>query len=259
MNSWKYLFTKNMLEKADKFKGKIDEVEHTATSIKAVVKSTREFNVELLLEEDIFLDVSCSCSAKSLCVHEAIFLKFIDEYPEILEDYKSHYNKNKSLLNEDTENILKNISNTKLNSFLKKEFRQNPKFKYDFIKHFSNTSLIDKKAYEKKLKRIFNNAKAPGFKYDRYYKMSSLSKPLKQFMREDIKRLVNLKEYEFACKLLNDIMDELDDEIYLDDRSFFNAIYYYQDYADILLEEKLSQKSRSKMIGHLRRFNFFGF
>jgi hypothetical protein len=54
-------------------------------------------------------------------------------------------------------------------------------------------------------------------------------------------------------------MDELDDEIYLDDRSFFNAIYYYQDYADILLEEKLSQKSRSKMIGHLRRFNFFGF
>jgi hypothetical protein len=46
-------------------------------------------------------------------------------------------------------------------------------------------------------------------------------------MREDIERLVNLKEYEFACKLLNDIMDELDDEIYLDDRSFFNAIYYY--------------------------------
>jgi hypothetical protein len=78
-------------------------------------------------------------------------------------------------------------------------------------------------------------------------------------MREDIKRLVNLKEYEFACKLLNDIMDELDDEIYLEDRSFDNAIYYYQDYADILLEEKLSQKSRSKMIGHLRRFNFFGF
>jgi hypothetical protein len=54
-------------------------------------------------------------------------------------------------------------------------------------------------------------------------------------------------------------MDELDDEIYLDERSFFNAIYYYQDYADILLEEKLSQKSRSKMQGHLRRFNFFGF
>jgi len=259
MNSWKYLFTKSILEKADKFKGKIDDIEHTPTSIKAVVKSTREFNVELLLEEDLFLDVSCSCSAKSHCVHEAIFLKFIDEYHEIVDDHKSYHNKKNSLLNEDTENILKNISKTKLNSFIKKEFKQNPKFKYDFIKYFNKTSLIDKKAYEKKLKRIFNNAKGPGFSYDGYYDMRSLAKPLKQFMREDIKRLVNLKEYEFACKLLNDIMDELDNEIYLDDKSFDNAIYYYQDYADILLEEKLSQKNRNKMQKHLGRFNFFGF
>ena len=259
MNSWKYLFTKSILEKADKFKGKIDDIEHTPTSIKAVVKSTREFNVELLLEEDLFLDVSCSCSAKSHCVHEAIFLKFIDEYHEIVDDHKSYYNKKNSLLNEDTENILKNISKTKLNSFIKKEFKQNPKFKYDFIKYFNKTSLIDKKAYEKKLKRIFNNAKGPGFSYDGYYDMRSLAKPLKQYMREDIKRLVNLKEYEFACKLLNDIMDELDNEIYLDDKSFDNAIYYYQDYADILLEEKLSQKNRNKMQKHLGRFNFFGF
>jgi len=259
MNSWKYIFTKSILEKADKFKGKIDNIEHTPTSIKAIIKSTREFNVELILEEDLFLDVSCSCSAKSHCVHEAIFLKFIDEYPEIVDDHKSYYNKKKSLLNEDTENILKNISKTKLNSFIKKEFKQNPKFKYDFIKYFNNASLIDKKAYEKKLKRIFNNAKGPEFSYGGYYDMRSLAKPLKQFMREDIKRLVNLKEYEFACKLLNDIMDELDNEIYLDDRSFYNAIYYYQDYADILLEEKLSQKNRNKMQGHLGRFNFFGF
>lgn len=259
MNSWKYIFTKSILEKADKFKGKIDNIEHTPTSIKAIIKSTREFNVELILEEDLFLDVSCSCSAKSHCVHEAIFLKFIDEYPEIVDDHKSYYNKKKSLLNEDTENILKNISKTKLNSFIKKEFKQNPKFKYDFIKYFNNASLIDKKAYEKKLKRIFSNAKGPEFSYGGYYDMRSLAKPLKQFMREDIKRLVNLKEYEFACKLLNDIMDELDNEIYLDDRSFYNAIYYYQDYADILLEEKLSQKNRNKMQGHLGRFNFFGF
>lgn len=238
---------------------KIDNIQHTSSTINATIKSTREFNVELILEEDIFLDVTCSCSSKSHCVHEAIFLKFIDEYPEILEDHKKYYNKDKSLLNEDTDSILKNISKTKLDSFIKKEFKRNPKFKYDFINHFHHNSLIDKKTYEKKLKRIFNNAKGRGFSYSGYYDIDSLSKPLKQFMREDIKKLVNLKEYEFASKLLNDIMDILDNEIYLDDRSFYNAIYYYQDYSEILLDKKLSKNNKEKMQNHLDRFSFYGF
>lgn len=253
------MYSKSILGRAENFKGKIEDIEHTPYSIKANVKTSRVFNVELLLEEDVFLDVCCSCSSKSHCVHEAVFLKFIDEYPELLDDHEKFYDKNESLLNVDTENMLKNISQAKVNTFLKKEFRSNPKFKYDFIKHFQNNSLIDKKEFEKKLKRIFNNAKAPGFSYDGFYNMNSLSKPLKQFMREDIKKLINLEEYEFACKLLNDIMDKLDDNIYLDYRSFYNAIYYYQDYSDILLDKKLSKKSRSKMQEHLRRFRFFGF
>ena len=259
MDNWRYMYSKSILEKVENFKGKIVDIEHTPQSIKGKVKTSREFNVELLLEEDLFLDVFCSCSSKSHCLHEAVFLKFIDEYPELMEDHRKYYDKNESVLNVDTENILKNISQTKINTFLKKEFRNNPKFKYDFIKHFQSNSLIDKKEYEKKLKRIFNNAKSPGFSYDGYYNMNALSKPLKQFMREDIKKLVNLEEYEFACKLLNDIMDKLDDEVYLEFNSFHNAIYYYEDYADILLNQKLSANSRNTMQKHLSRFKFFGF
>ena len=120
-------------------------------------------------------------------------------------------------------------------SFIKKELRSNPKFKYDFIKNFKDKSLIDRKVYEKNLKRIFSNAKSRGFSLHGHYDMDSLAKPLKQFMRSDIKKLINAKEYQFACELLNQIMDNLSDEIYLTEESFYNAIYYYLDYSYILL------------------------
>ncbi len=259
MNSWKRLFGKSTLSKADNFKGKITDVEHTNSSIKAIVKTNREFNVEATIEEGVLFDVNCSCSAKSHCVHEAVFLKFMDEYPEILEDQSKIYDEKKSVLNVDCDDMLDTVSSTKLKSFIKKQFKQNPKFKYDFIKHFKDKSLIDRNLYEKKLKRIFSNAKGQGFSYCGWYDMDMLAKPLKQFMRSDIKKLIDAHEYQFACELLNRIMDTLEDEIYLTERSFDNAVYYYQDYAQILLYTDITKKQKNKLNHHLDRFGFFGY
>lgn len=89
--------------------------------------------------------------------------------------------------------------------------------------------------------------------------MDMLAKPLKKFMRTDIKKLIDVEEYQFAAEILNSIMDKLSDEIYLDDRSFDNVIYYYQDYADILLNENVSAKEKEKIRSTLNYFAFFGF
>ena len=64
MNSWKRLFGKSTLSKADNFKGKITDIEHTNSSIKAIVKTNREFNVEEFSNGFIRLDTGMSVNFK---------------------------------------------------------------------------------------------------------------------------------------------------------------------------------------------------
>ncbi|MBR0472836.1 MAG: hypothetical protein IJI98_09100 [Methanosphaera sp.] len=259
MITWKHLFNQKILEKSKNYKGKISEIKHTPSTITAQLKTNREFKVELVIEENQLFDLNCTCSSKTHCIHQAVFLRFIEEFPEILEDHQKYYKPQESVLNKDCEQMLKQVSITRLNTFIKKELKLNPQFKYDFIKYFQNKSLIDEKLYEKNLNTIFYNAKGQGFSYHGYYEMGSLSKPLKKYMRTDIKKLIEAKEYKLACKLLNNIMEKLDDEIYIDDRRFYDIVYYYQDYADILLEQNINDKDKNKIKKYLIHFYEFGF
>ena len=260
MNAWKNLFNDKILEKAEKYKTKISDIKHDSNKLTASVKSSKQFNVSLIVEDGILLDCDCSCSAKGYCVHEAAFLYFLDEYPEIIEDHKQYYKKEDSLLHRDTGNLLKNASKAKLVSFINKEFKINPKLKYDFIKHFENTSVIDKRAYEKKLKSIFSNGKGRDYSYSGYYDMDSLAKPLKKFMRSDIKVLMNVAEYNLACNLLLYIMDELHDLIYFDNYHFPNIANYYYNYADMLLNnDAISRDDKEKLESNLSRLAFYGY
>lgn len=259
MNSWKQKFSKSVLEKSEKSKAKITDVTHTNSQIRGVLKSNKEFKIDLTIEKGELFDMNCSCSSKTNCVHEAIFLHFLDEFPEILDDHDKLFKPKKSVLNVDCDDILSKVTSTKLNSFIKKELRNNNQFKYDFIKHFGSTSLIDKKVYEKKLKSIFSNSKDSDFRYMQLYDMGKLSRPLKSFMRQDIKLLIDMKEYSFACKLLNEIAEKLSKEEYVDDQRFYNIVYYYQDYAEILMQTDISKKQKDEMDTHLCFFAFFGF
>lgn len=95
MNTWKSFFTESVLERSEKFNGKICDVKHDNSKISAVLKGRGEFSVELVIEEDVLFDMSCSCSSKSNCVHEAAFLRFINEFPEILEDHNKFFDRKK--------------------------------------------------------------------------------------------------------------------------------------------------------------------
>ena len=232
MDCWKINFKKTALKQGVKIKDNISDVEYDGYSFKATVKDKEDFEVELIIQDGLLFDMSCTCSKKGNCNHEAAVLYFLEEFPEILEDFEDDAQKIKKMnLNDD----LKIISESQLIKFLKKEFRKNPKVKYDFIKYFSEESLIDKKAYEKKLKKIIRRGKEPGFSYHGYYNLTIIGSDLKKFMKKDIGILIDQGEYKFAYNLLNEIMDKFIDQIYWDQSHWYDIAYYYREISNYLI------------------------
>lgn len=229
MNCWKNNFNEKTLNQAIKYKNNIENINYDGYTFRATVKS--KFSVELIIQDNLLFDMSCSCAKKSSCTHEAGLLYFLEEFPEILEDFTNVTEADK-IIDLDVSDDLKVISDTKLKKFLKKEFKKNPKLKYNFIKQFKSESLIDSKAYEKKLKSILRN----GGKEMGFYKLHNMRTPLKKFVKKDIPLLIQQNEYELAFKLLNDIMDIFNDQIYWDDDAWYEIAYYYREYVYFLLE-----------------------
>ena len=92
--------------------------------------------------------------------------------------------------------------------------------------------MIDSKANERKLKRILRN----GEKEFGYYKLYNIRTPLNNFIKKDICTLINQKEYRLAYRLLNEIMDLFNDQIYWDDDAWYDIAYYYREYIYFLFE-----------------------
>ena len=156
MNCWENHFNEKTLKQGLKYKNNIENITYDGYTFHATIKSKNDFDVELIIQDNLLFDMGCSCSKKSACAHEAGALYFLEEFPEILEDFKEE-NKHEKISQIDVSDDLKVISDSKLKKFLKKEFKNNPKLKYNFIKQFSTESLIDSKAYERKLKQILRN------------------------------------------------------------------------------------------------------
>lgn len=248
MHCWKINFNEKTLKQGLKYKNDIENISYDGYAFKANIKS--KFNVELILQDNTLYDMSCSCSKKSSCAHEAGLLYFLEEFPEVLEDFEDIEAKKITDINID--NDLKVISDSKLKKFLKKEFKKNPKLKYDFIKHFSEESLIDSKAYERKLKKILRS----GGKDMGYYKLHNMGTPLKNFMKKDIMTLIQLNEFKLALNLLNYIMDIFIDDVYWGDYAWYDIAYYYREYACYLIENgEFSSDEKAHVQNHVRIIN----
>lgn len=234
MKCWKANFKKTPLKQGIKYKDSLEDIAYDGHTFKTTVKGDEDYEVEVIVQDDILFDMSCSCSSKNPCGHEAAALYFLEEFPEILEDGDDGdaVKIRKINVNDD----LKIISETQLVKFLKKEFRKNPKVKYDFIKYFSEESLIDRKTYEKKLKKILRRGKEPGFSRHGFYNLTAIGSDLKKFMKKDIDILIDLGEHEFALKLLNEIMDIFIDPIYWNQNHWYEIAFYWHQYCSYLLE-----------------------
>lgn len=142
MKCWKYNFDETTLKNGIKFKNDVTHISNEDYIFKACVKD--KYHVELTIQDDILYDMSCSCSKKSSCAHEAGVLYFLDEFPEILEDFNQK-NTSQIISERNVEDSLNIISPSKALKFLRHEFRNDSRLKYRFIKYFENESLIDKK------------------------------------------------------------------------------------------------------------------
>lgn len=251
MDCWQSNFKNKPLNDGFKYKDSLTDIEYDGYTFNAKVKS---YDVELIIQDNVLFDMSCTCSRKSPCAHEAAALYFLEEFPDILDEFDC----------EDTEKIseisisddLKIISDSKLKKFLKKEFKKNPKLKYNFIKFIGEESLIDKKDYEKKLKSILKRGKARGFANHGFYDLSVIGSDLKKFMKKDIRLLINHGEYKFAFSLLNTIMDIFIDQIYWDEYHWIDICYLYREFAYDLFERNvLSGSEKDYMMGHIRVFS----
>ena len=258
MKCWKNGFDEKTLENAVKFKDEITDISNDGCTFKACAKG--RYHVELIIQDDILYDMSCTCSKKSGCAHEAALLYFLEEFPEILEDFKTKTADIEKISKANVDKDLKVISKDKLVKFIKKEFKKNPKTKYDFMKHFSEESLIDGKAYARKLKGILRKGKERGFSNHGYYSLEKIAGDLKRFMKKDIQILIDLKEYPLAYELLNEIMDIFIDPIYRRADAWYDIAYYYRQYCYILIEEGvLSPEEEEHIQGHFSHINYILF
>ena len=254
MKCWKNNFNKKTLKDAVKFKENISDISNEGYKFKARVKD--KYDIELIIQDDILYDMSCTCSKKSSCVHEAGVLYFLEEFPEILEDFNDKTQDLDKISKTDVNKNLKIISPNKLVKFLKKEFKKNPRIKYDFIKYFSDESLIDEKSYERKLKGILKRGKAMGFSHHGYYNLNKIGSELKKFLKKDIGILFEIGEYRFAYKLLNEIMEIFIDQIYWVDNAWYDIAYYYRQYCFMLFDlDVLSESEKLKIQSHLYHIN----
>ena len=247
MKCWKNNFKKTPLKQAIKLKDDITDITYDGLTFKSTVKGKEDYEVTLTVQDNILYDMSCSCSKKAACAHEAAALYFLEEFPEVLEDFEGDAESIKKInVNDD----FKVISKAPLVKFLKKEFRKNPKLKYNFIKHFSEESKIDTKEYQKKLNGIIK-----GKRYG-YYDLDRIGGGITKFMRDDIFTLVEQKEYEAAMKLLNKIMDIFIDDVYWGQNYWYEIAYYYSEYCDYLLEHhEFSHEEREHIFTHLRKLS----
>lgn len=251
MECWQSNFNNKTLKDGLKHKDNIKDTYYDGYTFTAAVKS---YDVELIIQDDMLFDMSCTCSKKSPCAHQAGVLYFIEEFPEVLRDYTGENIEKISKIN--MNNDLKIISDTKLKKFLKTEFKRNPKLKYNFIKHFSNESLVDEKAYGKKLKKILKRGREAGFANHGFYDLRIIGSDVKKFMKKDIRLLVDLGEYKIAYDLLNEIMDIFIDQIYWDDRHWYDIAHHYREYAYELFEKNVLTQSQMKhMKSHIRIIN----
>ena len=245
MKCWKNRFDEKTLKNGIKFKDKIADIAFKGNTFKACVKN--RYDVELVIEDNILYGMSCSCSKKTGCGHEAGLLYFLDEFPEILEDFNEK-NASTRICEINLDHSLEIISPAKAVKFLSHEFKNDSRLKYRFMKYFEEESLIDEKEYRAKLKYILKHGREPGFRNHGHYNIKKIGNEIKKFLLDDIEILICEKEYGLAYELLDEIIGIFIDQRYWDIPVWYGIMDCCTQYCYTLSrQDVLSESQRKKM------------
>ena len=177
---------------------KIDE----DNTISATVIGNNSYEVNLEIEDNIFLDGDCTCpyyKSNGYCKHMAAVLYYLNEHKVL-----------KSNNNYDLQNIVNKIPEKDLRRFLYNSLRYDNnllnKFRIEFNNYFPKLS---KKNYQNKIQNaILNCYNRQG--YIAYDNTSSYTHAMHDFIRE-AEKLVDDKDYETAFTICTILLDSIPD------------------------------------------------
>ena len=177
---------------------KIDE----DNTISATVIGNNNYEVNLEIEDDIFLDGDCTCpyyKSNGYCKHMAAVLYYLNEHKVL-----------KSNNNYDLQSIVNKIPKKDLRRFLYNSLRYDSnllnKFRIEFSNYFPKLS---KKNYQNKIQNaILSCYNRQG--YITYDNTSSYTHAMYEFIRE-ARKLVDDKDYETAFAICTILLDSIPD------------------------------------------------
>ena len=216
---WKNEFSRDVLDKSKDYVESINEVKIVDRQINVNLKKSAHFHVYISLNDDYEVSyMNCSCSKKSYCKHQAAVLQYIEDNNLIEKELEY-----KKLLNSVDENLLK--------KYLFELFYDNPSLKEDFICKFKKEPRIDATHYFDKLERIIGSAEGSDFTNFGYYDIDVLARGIEVFLDTEIEELMKIHQYEIVYELLDKIAGALNDEMYVDEYSWYDACRRYCDIA----------------------------
>lgn len=225
---WKKLFSEKLLKYGKANSNNVNKVKCLNNNIIANVKGKNNYFVKITLNNQEIKELSCNCNDNANCKHEAALLFYLDDTEWKIE------NEEKNLLK-----LIQNTNESDLKSLLI-ELAEDEKIKDIIIKKLYSKQKIDKKEIENYLNElIYNNLKNE----------DKIISEILFFLEYDIYNLIELGEYDFACALLNYIVN-----VYLINNEIINynnesiLITQYLNYSKILLNKsEVSEENKNIM------------
>ena len=222
MSVWERLFDVETLIKA-KNNVKIKNVQRKRNEIIAETDNPN-YKLNATVKYNSPYNITCTCEKKDCCEHEAALRYYIDEHPSLLKK------------TEDVVKIANKLKKKELKEFLLKEIEQNTLLANNFLKEFDDKQSIDKEQYSSKLTSILRLGEGPDFYLHHIYDFDRLENKLFKFLKKDLNDILNAEEYGFACELLCKIADVLNDELSINQESWYNLTEKYSEYAFALIQ-----------------------
>jgi len=217
--NWRDEFSSEVIDKSKDYIASIYEVKILDNQISANLRKSAHFHVYISLDDDCEVKyMTCTCSKKSHCKHQSAVLMYVED--NNLVEKEREYRK---LLESVDENLLK--------QYLLEIFYDNPSLKEDFIHKFKKEPRLDSQSYFDKLESIIESARGSDYTNFGYYDIDVLARGIEIFLDYEIEDLMKIRQYEIVYELLDKIAGALNDEMYTDEFSWYDACQRYCDIA----------------------------
>lgn len=210
---WQDGFDDKVISQSKEYIDCIEDISVHGGIIDANLKKSSHFHVHINIKDKSIGDMFCTCPKKSHCKHEAAVLSYVEQNNLIQKE-------------NDFQNLVKSVPESLLREYLIYLLSKNQDLKEEFIRKFKKQP-IDSKPYFDKLDRIIDNAKGRDYVNFGYYNIDVLATGFYDFILDEISDLMDICQYELVFELLDVMAGALNDEMYVDEDSWYDACEEY--------------------------------